>query len=379
MTGANPFIDRSQHLILCGLGHVGERVFALLAALGETIIAINNETPLFWQEMDANPAATLILGDARNERILRQAGVASARAILIVTGDDMTNVSIAVDARKLNPDIRIIIRLFDQDLAEHLESALGIDKVFSTSALATPGFVAAAIGDTTHGSFETGDSIQSIESGAWEPDGGTAVETAAQWQVRTGLALAACKRGADWRTDWVPDMALQAGDQLLYLRQGGKPAARVIPNRSAVRPAFWSGLKQWWRDIPGALRALLLVLLAIVAFSVLLFRQTLGLSFVEAIYFVVTIITTVGFGDYNFMQASPALKLYGAFLMICGAAILATLFSIITDLILNFRLQDLVTRGSSQLRGHIVVAGLGSVGFRVVQELVRRGETVVAI
>ena len=214
---------------------------------------------------------------------------------------------------------------------------------------------------------------------AWEAEGDTGGETAGQWQARTGLTLAACQRGADWLTGLPPDMVLRAGDRLMYLRQGGKPSAQVIPNRSGVRPAFWSGLKQWWRDMPAALRTLLLVLVAIVAFSVLLFMKTLGLSFVEAIYFVVTIITTVGFGDYNFMQASPALKLYGAFLMICGAAILATLFSIITDLILNFRLQDLVTRGSSQLRGHIVVAGLGSVGFRVVQELVRRGETVVAI
>jgi len=41
MTGESPLNDRRQHLILCGLGHVGERVFALLAALGEPIVAIS--------------------------------------------------------------------------------------------------------------------------------------------------------------------------------------------------------------------------------------------------------------------------------------------------------------------------------------------------
>ena len=371
--------SRQQHIILCGLGRVGERVYALLAALGEQVVVVNDVTPLFWQEMEASTAATLILGDARNEKTLRQAGVGTARAILIVTGNDMTNVAIAVDARKLNPGIRIVMRLFDQDLAEHLEAALGIDQVISTSALAAPGFVAAILGDPTHGSFETGEVTHTIESMEWQPGPESSAETANRWQVRTGLALAACQRGAAWWFHLPPDMALQAGDRLVYLRQSKKPDTEVVPMQSRARPAFWSGLKQWWRDVPAALRALLVVLLAISTFSVFLFQQTLGLSLVDAIYFVVTTITTVGFGDFNFMHAPPALKLYGSFLMICGAAILATLFSIVTDLILNLRLQDLLTRGSANLRGHIVVAGLGSIGFRVMRELARRGEAVVAI
>jgi glutamate dehydrogenase/leucine dehydrogenase len=95
-----PPIAWEQHIILCGLGHVGERVYALLAALGERVVVINDVAPLFWQELEGGPNSQLILGDARNDRILRQAGIATARAILIVTGNDMTNVAIAVDARK---------------------------------------------------------------------------------------------------------------------------------------------------------------------------------------------------------------------------------------------------------------------------------------
>jgi voltage-gated potassium channel Kch len=112
---------------------------------------------------------------------------------------------------------------------------------------------------------------------------------------------------------------------------------------------------------------------------VALFHWQMRLPFVDALYFVVTIITTVGFGDYNFQNAPPALKLYGTLLMLCGAAILALLFSIITDLVLSMRFRDVLARGCGRLQGHIIVAGLGNLGFRVVRELARNGETVVAV
>ena len=99
------------------------------------------------------------------------------------------------------------------------------------------------------------------------------------------------------------------------------------------------------------------ILCLVVLASVALFHWKMNLPFVDALYFVVTIITTVGFGDYNFQNASPFLKLYGVMLMLCGAAILATLFSIITDLVLSTRFRDVLARGCSRLQDHIIEAG----------------------
>ena len=45
-----------------------------------------------------------------------------------VTDDDLTNVSIALDARRLNPKVVVIVRIFDQRLASHFEKAAHIDR-----------------------------------------------------------------------------------------------------------------------------------------------------------------------------------------------------------------------------------------------------------
>jgi hypothetical protein len=45
------------------------------------------------------------------------------------------------------------VRLFDQQLGAHLETDAGIHRVLSTSAIAAPAFVGAALGDTRRASF----------------------------------------------------------------------------------------------------------------------------------------------------------------------------------------------------------------------------------
>jgi Trk K+ transport system NAD-binding subunit len=146
-----------------------------------------------------------------------------------------------------------------------------------------------------------------------------------------------------------------------------------------VLRAFLIGLREWWREAPQSIRRALVGFALIVLFSVGVFHFALGLRMVDAFYFVITTVTTVGYGDLSLVNASPLLKLYGTFLMLCGAALLATLFSIITDLVLKTRFRDVLARGCSRYKDHVIVAGLENLGFRMAKELVQSGETVVVI
>ena len=62
---------------------------------------------------------------------------------MVVTDDDAANLAAALAARTLAPDIRVVLRLFDHDLAARVETAFAIHVSRSVSSLAAPAFAAA--------------------------------------------------------------------------------------------------------------------------------------------------------------------------------------------------------------------------------------------
>ncbi len=96
-----------NHIIICGLGNVGFRTFELLTQAKQEMVVISDilHEELRWQVEEVS--GVFILGDARNEYLLLQAGIKDAKAILIVTDDDMVNATIAMSARHFNPKIKI--------------------------------------------------------------------------------------------------------------------------------------------------------------------------------------------------------------------------------------------------------------------------------
>jgi Trk K+ transport system NAD-binding subunit len=113
--------------------------------------------------------------------------------------------------------------------------------------------------------------------------------------------------------------------------------------------------------------------------STLVFHLFADLDPIDAIYFTVTIITTTGFGDINLRDSSPALKLYAVLLMLLGAAALAVFYALIADAIVGARLARALGGPPRRMHDHIVVCGLGNIGYRIVDELARRGIPVVAV
>jgi Trk K+ transport system NAD-binding subunit len=112
---------------------------------------------------------------------------------------------------------------------------------------------------------------------------------------------------------------------------------------------------------------------------VFVFHFGMDLDWPDALYFVITTVTTVGYGDISPRDASIALKLYACLLMILGSATIATLYSIITDFIVTARFQQLLGLQRVPHEGHVVVVGLGNVGYRVVDELRKADVQVVGI
>lgn len=152
----------SNHVVLCGLGKLGLRTLEQLLAMGEQVAVLekNPNCPnLAYARRNGVPVR---VGHSREEGVFDDLNVARAKSIILATNDDLANLEMALDARKVRPDIRVIIRVFDQELAAKLRDALGMDLTFSTSELAAPLFATCSSDRSVINSFYVDDRLLSV-------------------------------------------------------------------------------------------------------------------------------------------------------------------------------------------------------------------------
>jgi Trk K+ transport system NAD-binding subunit len=135
----------TDHVVVVGLGNVGTRVAGQLHDLGVGVICIDrNENPQ-GAAMARRLNIPLIVGDARREETLRAANIYTSQALVSVTSSDSVNLETALYVRALREDLRIVLRMFDDDLAERVEKAIGNTISRSVSYLAAPTFALAML------------------------------------------------------------------------------------------------------------------------------------------------------------------------------------------------------------------------------------------
>ncbi len=127
-----------DHVVLCGLGHLGFRILEQLLASGTDVVAIERDPECRFLASAKETGIAVLVRDMKDDRALVEAGVERARAIVIASNDDMGNLEVALDARRMNPGIRVVMRLFDQQIATKIKAAFAVDEAFSASALAAP-------------------------------------------------------------------------------------------------------------------------------------------------------------------------------------------------------------------------------------------------
>lgn len=109
------------------------------------------------------------------------------------------------------------------------------------------------------------------------------------------------------------------------------------------------------------------------------FKYAEGLSWLDAAYFVVVTVATVGYGDINLLNAAWQSKVIGIILILCSTFFIWIIFSLTIDRIIKKREQLSLGRKKYQYKDHIIVCGLGRLGYFIVEELLARGEKVLII
>ncbi len=211
---------RDNTIIVCGMGQVGIQVIRLLLASApqsEIVAICTPETPQAIFTEIAQLGVRVLRGDARNLRVLEEAGLRQAYAVASLYSNDLLNVQVGLAARGRRPDIHLVLRVFSDVFAERLSALFGINTAYSTSALAAPALAAAAVLYDVGYAFDIGERLFATRSVTVQPGDWLDGRRPDDLRDQTGLlAIRLCRR----RKALAPPplaITLQPGDEVMLL------------------------------------------------------------------------------------------------------------------------------------------------------------------
>ncbi|WP_405624110.1 NAD-binding protein [Streptomyces sp. NBC_00076] len=142
----------SGHVVLLGLGKVGTRVLMRLRELNIPVVCVESDPEARGLATARRLRVPVILGDVTQEGVLESAKVHRAQTLLAVTSADTTNLEAVLYARSVRPDLRVVLRLYDDDFATAVYRTLraahpaASTRSRSVSHLAAPAFAGAMMG-----------------------------------------------------------------------------------------------------------------------------------------------------------------------------------------------------------------------------------------
>jgi Trk K+ transport system NAD-binding subunit len=379
-------MDR-QAVIICGIGQVGHRVLEYLVGAGARVVAIDTAPPA---EICHLERVKVIQGDFRQKDVLLQAGLSQTRGVLILTSDDLVNISTALQVRQLHPDVRVVVRLFNQNLIPRLGKAVNNMYALSLSALTAPLLALTALTGQALGTFSLEENRYQIADLTIQDHPTFRNRTVAEIADKFGILVVAHfpRHGTERFLLEVDGSArLAAGDQLVICGQPRELGPLLEGHGEEALPHLrWAGWlrrngRVLWRtiaEIDLPVKICTAVLFGVVAASTLVYQLGMNKSLPDGLYRTISVIAT-GADMHERELPEGWQKVFVSFLRIMGAALIASFTAIVTNYLLRARL-----RGALEIRripdsGHVIVCGLGNVGFRLVEELCRADERVVVI
>ncbi|CAN5441257.1 hypothetical protein BH11ACT8_BH11ACT8_24940 [soil metagenome] len=382
-----------DHVIVCGLHDEGLRIVEQLQLAGTAAVVVDHEpTPRLVAVLE-RLGVPYLAGDARLPDTLTAAGIATATALVCVESDDLETLATALLARELRPDLRVVVQLRNEAVGRALED-VGV-AVLDVARIASPAIVAACLQTGRRSLWLGDDEFVVVEAECRHPG--------SVRDLYGDLTPVAVVRAAG-QVDVTPgrDVPVAAGDTVVLLGTPSDLEAAGLGERSASgtpEQAFVGARAprarkvrrvSWLRQLVGGLeRRVKLALLALaglitVSISVLMagYQEADGtrMSVLDAAYFTVETIATVGYGDFSFREQAGWLRLWAISLMVVGAVLVTVFYALLTNALISRQLAE--TLGRRRITGlddHVVLIGVGSIGVAVARGLRAAGVEVVAV
>jgi Trk K+ transport system NAD-binding subunit len=211
-----------NHIIVVGLSALGIRVVTDLIAEGYDVAVIERDQSNPFLSTMAELDVPVIFGDATLRQTLEAARVETARAVAVLTRDDMVNIETGIVLREMLAsqetatgkrwtDVPLVLRVYDHDLGSAVAQRFGFENVRSTVELAAPWFIGAAMGLQVLGTFSVGN--RSFLVGGMHVQAGSELDGMQMFEVSTQTRVIAITR-EDAPVQLHPrrDARLSAGD-----------------------------------------------------------------------------------------------------------------------------------------------------------------------
>lgn len=377
-----------QHIVVFGFKGVARRIVKQLAKVSPRVIVVDPE--LGPSELDTlrRYGVQYVQGYGQSMEVLEAVDIRQARAAVCATNDDLRNIEIALLVRELSPDINIIVQMANGNVGRALQRVTQPSTVLEVAELASIAFVESAVNRAAH-AINLGRRHFYVTN-VVQPEPG------ALRSVWGEVAPIAVRAAADDTTISCPsrDLVVDAGDVVTLLGTADDLRTAGYGDRlESPRPRsrhLWSRLREGLAGMLDAIERPFRIALAIIAglgavsVGVLTsgFVQPDGsrLSVLDALYFTVETIATVGFGDFYFRGQSWPLRAWAIVMMLIGAMLVYTASAFLTNALVSRRLAQSIGRQRvTGMRDHIVVIGLGAVGTHVALDLHHAGYDVVVI
>jgi Trk K+ transport system NAD-binding subunit len=219
------------HIIVVGLGNVGASVTGQLHDLGFDVVCIDNRPDALGISMARRLSLPVVIGDAFLEETLRRANLDTCAALVSVTSQDIVNLETALFARSLREDLRVVLRITDDDLAERLQETIGNTVSRSVSYLAAPAFAAAMLEHQVLRTIAVGRHVLLIADILVGDQAGLAGSFISDTEQGGHARVLALQVAGGSGMDWSPHRGylLAVGDRLIVLatRKGLEPFLAV--------------------------------------------------------------------------------------------------------------------------------------------------------